>query len=108
MTKAKMDWETMTLEMDGHANSAPAGKDLVCAAESILTQALVNTLAAEEERAGIIKLDVDADKKAGTMRIHAMVPEVFKNAYKPFFKVCVTGLRMLAEQYPEYIQLKEV
>ena len=44
MTKAKMDWRKMTLELEGHARSAPVGQDIVCAAISILTQSLVNAL----------------------------------------------------------------
>ena len=49
MIKAVMYWNRMRLEVEGHANTAPKGEDIVCAAASMLTGALIGIL--EEAKA---------------------------------------------------------
>ena len=73
MTKAKMNWKHMTLELDGHAGSAPYGKDIVCAAISILTQSLVNALADLQVQYNMAGIDWSGSAEEGTLKIRARV-----------------------------------
>ena len=106
MTQARMDWQALRLEMRGHAGSAERGKDLVCAAESMLTQALIRTLMDMEAEARL-QMRWKGSAEAGTMDIEAVPAEEHENETRACFRVTVTGLRMLAEAYPEYIKLEE-
>ena len=106
MTKARMDWRRLELNMRGHANSAPKGQDLVCCAESMLTQALVNTLA-EMEKEGKCSATWAGGQRNGALSIRATPAEGQREVITAVFRVCMTGLRMLAKEYPEYVDLKE-
>ena len=106
MTKAKMYWRGMELSLKGHANSAPKGQDLVCCAESMLTQALIRTLQ-EMEKEKKTSMNWAGSQRSGCMCIRATPAEGQAEVIKAVFRVCVTGLRMLAEEYPQYIELKE-
>ena len=107
MTEARMDWRKMELTLDGHANYDEPGKDIVCAAISILSQALVNTLQDIEMKYGMAKPGWKAEEK-GHMAISAQVCWANLSMIRGCFEVTVTGLRMLADRYPEYIRLEEV
>ena len=107
MTKAKMDWKHMTLELDGHAGSAPYGKDIVCAAISILTQSLVNALADLQVKEGMTAVHWRGSAEEGKLRIQADVCWANLSLVRGYFMVAVTGLRMIADKYPEYIKFEE-
>lgn len=106
MTQAKMDWKALKLVLRGHAGSAARGKDLICAAESMLTQALIRTLTDMEEEAKL-QMRWQGSAQLGTMDIEAVPAEGHAEEARACFRVTVTGLRMLAEAYPEYIKLEE-
>ena len=106
MTKARMYWKGLELVLKGHANSAEKGKDLVCCAESMLTQALLQTLI-DMEKEKKTSMNWAGSQRSGTLCIRATPAEGQEEVIRAVFRVCVTGLRMLAEQYPEYIELKE-
>lgn len=107
MTKAKMNWKHMTLELDGHAGSAPYGKDIVCAAISILTQSLVNALADLQVQYNMAGIDWSGSAEEGKLKIRARVCWANLSLVRGYFEVTVTGLRMIAEKYPEYINFEE-
>lgn len=107
MTKARMDWKHMVLELDGHAGYAPAGQDIVCAAISILSQALANALAEIDMKYGMARMECCMQEK-GKMKISAQVCWANLSMIRGCFEVAVTGLRLLAEKYPDYIELEEV
>ena len=106
MTKARMDWKRMTLELDGHANSAPFGFDIICAAESMLTQALLQTLL-DMESEGRLGLEWTGSPEKGFLHVEAAPKEEHRAEVTACFRVAVTGLRMLEENYPQYINLRE-
>ena len=107
MTKARMDWRRMELTLEGHANSGPHGQDIVCAAISILTQSLINTLADLQMKYHYTELEWSGDQAEGRMKIKATVSWANLSAVRSCFEVCVTGLRMIGNKYPEYIELEE-
>lgn len=80
----------------GHANAAPKGEDVVCAAATILIRALAKTL--EAAVPDMVKIDV-SDGKA----------DITVTGYDPVAAVAIetvcTGFRLLQAQYPEYIKI---
>lgn len=105
MTKATMYWQRIRLEVTGHAGYAEAGKDIVCAAISMLTDALAGTL---EEAKARGRCDYKARDGDGTVIISADPTMGSIVEIKAYFRMAVTGMRMLQEQYPEYIRIQEV
>jgi len=108
MTRARMDWKQMTLEFEGHACFAEAGRDIVCAGISILTQSLVNALADLETQYGMARSEQTNDQEKAILKIRSRVCWANVSVIRAYFEVAVTGLRMLAKEYPEYITLEEV
>ena len=106
MTQARMDWDRLILDVDGHANSAPRGQDIVCAAESMLTQALLQTLM-DMKSEQKTELSWTGNPEIGFMVLKAVPAEEHRREVAAAFRVTVTGLRMLAEEYPDYIRLTE-
>ena len=106
MTQARMDWDRLILDVDGHASSAPRGQDIVCAAESMLTQALLQTLMdmVEEDK---VAISWTGSPEKGQLKIEATPAEEYRKEIAAAYRVTVTGLRMLAEEYPDYIRLTE-
>lgn len=75
------------LEVTGHAGYDIAGKDIVCAAVSILTYTFIN----------LYDTDVWMDSPDGIM-------VTYRDADTDFIR---TGFRMLEKEYPEYIRVYE-
>ena len=106
MIHAKMDWKKLELKMWGHAGHAEKGKDIVCAGASILFDALGAALAEAQERGRTKHRFYDL---GGTAFIHAADPGLQSiGEIKAYYRMAVKGLRMLAEQYPKNVELKEV
>ena len=75
----------------GHAGYAVAGEDIVCAAIS----ALVQTLMYHMEK---ITEDYECHVKSGDVMIYGKGVQAVRA-----FEVIETGLRIIAEDYPDYI-----
>ena len=84
------------LEISGHAGYAEKGSDIVCAAVT----ALAGTLERCMEEAG----EGSCEWKEGETRFTASGTENLR----PCFETVVTGLRMLAEEFPDYVRTKEI
>lgn len=106
MTYARMNWGKMELQLDGHANYAESGKDIVCAGISMISQALIQTLI-DMEKERKTSLFWAGSPGVGFMRVEATPKENHQNEIRACFRMCVTGLRMLEERYPDYIKLEE-
>jgi uncharacterized protein len=92
----KSSEDTIELNAQGHANAAPKGEDVVCAAATILIRTLAKTLEAA------VPDMVKADIKNGKASISV-------TGYDPVAAVAIetvcTGFRLLQEQYPEHIKI---
>lgn len=92
----KSSEDTIELSAQGHANAAPKGEDIVCAAATILIRTLAKTL--EAAVPNMVKADV-SDGKAS----------ISVTGYDPVAAVAIetvcTGFRLLQEQYPENIKI---
>ena len=105
MIKAVMYWNRLRLEVHGHADYAEAGKDIVCAGASMLTDTLAGVLEEAEER-GRCKNNIrDGD---GDMMLSADPTLGSMSEIKAYFRMAVTGFRMLQEQYPKHAEIREV
>ena len=106
MTNVFYNTNEMYIRVRGHAGSAPAGEDLICAGISALTQALLNQLREEEEEKHIL---LDWVMMPGLIEIKAKPDtEHYRRAVRDYFKVIIMGLKAIEEQKPGYIELKEV
>ena len=88
--------ERFKLVCKGHAGFDEPGKDIVCAAVTALCYALVESLPADKWRGGMyegdIRIEVDCSQQSDERKA---------------FEVIARGLKLIAESYPENIQLWE-
>lgn len=88
------------LAVSGHAQSGPPGHDLVCAAVSALSQALVYGLG---EVAGV-PVTVECWEKG---RLEARWPEPLGDSANAILATCVGALREIAERNPAHVEVLE-
>lgn len=100
---ASVDGGYCRMEVSGHANAAPRGKDLVCVAVS----ALVQTFAGWAEEQGEERtLETDVRMEDGQAVIAASAGIRQMERLLGCFEVICFGLESLARQYPKYITYK--
>ena len=91
------------LTVEGHAGYARSGKDIVCAAASILITTCANAL---ESVAHIIpELDVQEERARIAVSLpHGLSAEEDHDA-RIILNTCLTGFEDIAAQYPRYLQI---
>ena len=95
MIQIQYNRENMVLLILGHAGYAERGRDIVCAAVTALAGTLERCIQERGERS--------CTWDSGETVFHAEGTENLR----PCFETVVTGLKMLAEEFPEYIEFKE-
>lgn len=95
------------LSIEGHAGYAEAGRDIVCAAVSILAYTWINELCVLKERGYVKK--VEGKEAEGRLEI---VFELVngpneKEAVLTGLETIVTGFRTLEKNFPQYVALGE-
>lgn len=108
MTEARMDWGKMKIEISGHAGAGKKGQDIVCAAESMLVGALIRSLEIAKNRGRTEFGYKEGPEGSGEITIWANPWNNSVTEVKAYFKMAVNGMKMLAEQYPEYVKIREV
>ena len=83
----------------GHSGQAESGRDIVCAAVSILTTTCANAL---ETVAGLTP-----QVKAAPGKMILTLPEVSSHDAQVILKTMRQGMRDLQTAYPDYVLLKE-
>lgn len=84
------------ISIQGHAGYAPHGQDVVCAAVSTLVQNLVVSISE------ITTDEIQYDMQPGLAKIdHGKLSE----KAQVLVDSCIIGVRMIAEQYPAYVNL---
>lgn len=105
MISIKLDVEGMRLEIKGHADTAPKGEDLICAAVSTLAYTLLYNL----------QLILNRDEYTATMnegdalivaRPHPILNSIQTEKCQDLFMTIGNGLCMLAGEYDQHIQIK--
>lgn len=108
MTEAVITDQNGYIRVDimGHAgygagNGLPKGCDIVCAAVSVLGQALVQYFLnlAEEKKAAI-----QAEVQPGKIKIRAVVKAAYRKEAQGALDAVRAGFDLLADQYPEYVR----
>jgi len=91
-------------EAFGHCNFEEAGKDIVCAASSVLLQVAILGL---NKYCG---LTPDVEILSGKLRcvLPFIEDHVKKCETQAILESMVIGLKEIKKQYPEYIKLKEI
>lgn len=101
--KADPEGGKLTMRAEGHAGYAPAGQDIVCAAVSVLAQTLANKVEAAA-RSG--RLLTSCVQHGETFVVQAL-PKPGPNALMvaSWFDFVEEGLRALAEEHPDNVEL---
>lgn len=95
--KYRVEEDTHTLTLFGHANYAEYGKDIVCAGVSALVQALIGWLEENYYKAKCISLD----PKEGEVIICCEGGVELAAVYH----MTAIGLEQLANCYPDHVQI---
>lgn len=99
MIKITYDKADQSIRMLGHANSAPRGEDLVCAAASTLITSLVEYMAENEDKLTAFECKLDS----GDAYIKAVPTDAFTELCEGAYAIALTGFALLESTYPEYI-----
>lgn len=97
------DW--LTLQVTGHAGSAPAGQDLICAGMTTLVYALAQTLQSSGER---LEEEPDIQLSPGFALIRAKAKPACLGLLREDFALVCNGVALLAAHYPECVQCHEL
>lgn len=85
----------------GHAGTAPAGQDLVCAAVSTLTYTLAENVAQLHRLGKVAEPEIRLEN--GDAEISCVPSGAFKNIVRAFFEAVCIGFALLEEKYPDVI-----
>ena len=85
------------IEINGHAGYAEAGKDIVCAGVTALTQTLIRSMQ------GVTKDKIEYEVSPGRADIHyGNLSEEGKLLVDSFF----IGICMIADEFPEHVRVE--
>ena len=100
-------WESgsMTYEVQaaGHAGAGEYGKDIVCAAVSVLLQTLAEKVQ-EATKNGTVNGSVQYAE--GLMKVSATPKTMMGETLAAWFELVQAGIDMIAEQYPDNVELE--
>lgn len=94
----------LVLDVEGHAQYAPKGQDIVCAAESMLVQALGAMLAGMRGRE-LEEFTVSGRSGSGCATIVAMPRKGYEERVRGAFECARAGFALLAKQYPKHVKV---
>ena len=97
--------DTIILKVEGHAGQANKGHDIVCSAASILTYTIAQYLQYVNDQGGLQKPPCIAIKD-GDALIVAKPTKDFEGEVLNAFFVAEVGFSLLAQNYPQYVELK--
>lgn len=91
---------TDIVEVTGHAEHSESGSDIVCSAVSMIMYTIANKLDQLEK---FITIEID-EKTGGYMQIEVIKSD---DETKLLIDTLILGLKMIEEQYDEYIDIRE-
>lgn len=91
-----------SIRIKGHAGYS-SGNDIVCAAVSVLSFTLMQTLE-KERKAGNLKF-LKYDYRSGFVSVEALPSRRFKGRFKAILSTIVSGFELLADRYPDNVKL---
>ena len=96
---------TIVLKVNGHAGMNTKGHDIVCSAASILTYTIAQYLEYVDKQKGLRKKP-KINIKDGDAFIVAKPTEKYMGEVLNAFFVAEVGFNLLAQNYPQYVELK--
>lgn len=104
MIKVNVNSKEYEITMDGHAGYAEQGKDIVCAAASILLYTLADTLKRFES---ICDSDINIDDDNGKIKavIKCTPKQSFEGNIQLVYQIILNGLQLLADGYPDNVKI---
>ena len=105
MVRVQINVNRHALIIKGHAGAAEPGRDLVCCAVSTLAETLSRYLETRMEDGA---LEMLMDKvEPGNVQIIAWPESTNEKQIRALFEMIREGYRAIAEEYPQYIKLRE-
>lgn len=102
MIRARYERRALALDVSGHAQSAPKGEDLICAAASTLAFTAEAALQDEAER-----FYPRVVRKPGEVRISCEPTAGARKACRRLLDTLWFGFELLAREYPEYVKAEK-
>ena len=96
---------SIALRLSGHAGAAEEGKDIVCAASSMLAYTVAQTLQFMHEQGAMKKKPHIRLKEGDTLIVAKPTEESYAETLHTFF-VAQVGYHLLSHNYPQYVELK--
>lgn len=104
MVTAEFDSKHSRLAVKGHAGVAPKGEDLICAGVTALVEGL-NVALEEMDTRGLLA-GGDAKLEEGEAVFQAFGKEGYEMAVFGAMLTAASGLRWMAENFPEFVEMK--
>lgn len=101
MVAIDYDREYLRVTVNGHAGTAPAGMDLVCAAVSTLTYTLAVNVKQLHRWKQVTKPKIRLEN--GDAEISCVPVEACRSIVKDVFEAVCIGFALLAEKYPDAV-----
>lgn len=100
------DRKKIVLKVNGHANAAPKGTDLICASASILAYTLAQNIKYARLR-GLCKYEPEIRLKNGDAKITVRAKDTDSYAELcAIYCVIQTGYQLLAQNYPDFVVVR--
>ena len=97
-----------SLTIEGHAGQADIGHDIVCASASILAYTVAQIVKTMEHHGDLSgKPVVTLENGNATIICRCKNDDIYAEAAHTFF-VAQTGYRLLAHNYPQYVEIETV
>lgn len=98
--------KTFLFKVDGHAGQDNSGHDIVCSAASILAYTLAQTTRYIEEQDGF-ELKPIIQLNEGKAIVLVRPKEKYEGEVMQSFFTIEVGYSLLAQNYPQYVELKQ-
>lgn len=98
--------EVIALRLRGHAGSAEAGRDIICASASLLAYTVAQMARYMESQSKLRKAPkVKLEEGDAIIAMHPKSDEDYAEALHTYF-VAQMGFDLLAHNYPQYVDIK--
>lgn len=105
MTTIKYSWDGETFDFSAVGHAEYGKPDIVCASVSTLCCTLLQCVQTLEEQGKVRRFGWGGG--SGHFVLDAEIPPYARNEADAYIRMALTGLRMLADQYPNHVQITE-
>lgn len=93
-----------SIKVEGHANSAPYGEDLICAAASVLLYTLAQNMMIVEEQGYVKGLNIVEKQGNGEVSYEESTDENAENIAFCIFDTIWNGYMVLEKNFPNFVK----